>query len=133
MSFKGTYHYANGKRKTAVARVRLYEKGSGQMTVNDKDIKEWIAYDEQLQKILSPLESVGMLDKFNISVVVTGGGQTAQAESIRHGISKALIIFDPELRASLKKIGFLSRDSRKKERKKFGLKRARKSPQFSKR
>lgn len=128
-----TYHYANGKRKTAIARVRLYENGSGKITINDKDIKDWASTNEQIQKILSPLAQAGMKGKFDITIKVIGSGQNAQAEAIRHGISKALTVFDPELRPTLKKIGYLSRDSRKKERKKYGLKRARRAPQFSKR
>jgi small subunit ribosomal protein S9 len=133
MTFSGTYHYANGKRKTAVARVRLYEKGSGKIVINDKEFKDWVDAKEQAEKILSPLELTGMKDKFDISVKVMGGGTNAQAEAIRHGISKALTVFDVNLRPSLKAVGYLTRDSRKKERKKYGLKKARKSPQFSKR
>jgi len=130
--FTGQYHYANGKRKTSVCRVRLY-KGTGEIVVNGKPLKEWAATDVQIQKILSPLNLTGNEKNFNISIVVEGGGETAQAEAIRHGISKALIVFSPELRSTLKPVGYLSRDSRTKERKKFGLKKARKSPQFSKR
>lgn len=133
MTFSGTYHYANGKRKTAVARVRLYEKGSGKIVINDKELKDWAATKEQQQKILAPLELTGMKDKFDISVKVVGSGPVAQSEAIRHGVSKALTVFDANLRPSLKGVGYLTRDSRKKERKKYGLKRARKSPQFSKR
>lgn len=133
MTFSGTYHYANGKRKTAVARVRLYEKGSGKIVINDKEFKDWVDAKEQGEKILSPLELTGMKDKFDISVKVMGGGTNAQAEAIRHGIAKALTVFDVNLRPSLKAVGYLTRDSRKKERKKYGLKKARKSPQFSKR
>jgi small subunit ribosomal protein S9 len=133
MTFSGNYHYANGKRKTSVARVRLYEQGSGQVVVNEKELKDWADNGEQVQKLISPLEQVGMTAKFDISIKVTGGGTIAQAEACRHGIAKALTVFDPKLRSSLKKIGFLSRDSRKKERKKYGLKSARRAPQFSKR
>jgi small subunit ribosomal protein S9 len=130
---KTQYHYANGKRKTSVARVRLYEGGKGQITINGKDIKEWIAVNEQLQKIVSPLELTGDLKKYDIFVKVLGGGPNSQAEAIRHGIARALIVADINLRPTLKKVGYLSRDSRIKERKKFGLRRARRAPQFSKR
>ncbi len=127
------YHYANGKRKTAVARVRLYTGGKGQIVINGKDIKDWKAVDEQVQKILSPLELTGNTKNFDVFVKVLGGGPNAQAEAIRHGISKALTVFDMNLRPTLKKVGLLSRDSRIKERKKPGLRRARRAPQFSKR
>ena len=133
MAFQGNYHYANGKRKTAVARVRLYEKGSGKIEVNGKEFKDWVNFGEQSEKILSPLELTGMKDKFDISVKVIGGGSSAQAEAIRHGIAKALTVYDANLRPTLKAVGYLTRDARKKERKKYGLKKARKSPQFSKR
>jgi small subunit ribosomal protein S9 len=130
---KTQYHYANGKRKTAVARVRLYTGGKGQIVINGKDIKDWKAVDEQVQKILSPLELTGNTKNFDVFVKVLGGGPNAQAEAIRHGISKALTVFDMNLRPTLKKVGLLSRDSRIKERKKPGLRRARRAPQFSKR
>lgn len=130
---KTQYHYANGKRKTAVARVRLYTGGKGQIVINGKDIKDWKAVDEQVQKILSPLELTGNSKNFDVFVKVLGGGPNAQAEAIRHGISKALTVFDMNLRPTLKKVGLLSRDSRIKERKKPGLRRARRAPQFSKR
>jgi len=132
MPFTGEYHYANGKRKTSVARVRLY-KGQGNIEINERPINEWTAKKTQYEKILSPLVAVGMKNKFDISIKVEGGGQTGQAEAIRHGISKALTVYDPNLRNTLKPLGFLTRDSRMKERKKYGLKGARKSPQFSKR
>ncbi len=130
---KTQYFYANGKRKTAVARVRLYSGGTGKIVINGKEVKEWASVDEQIQKIKSPLVLTAMDAKFDIYVKVLGGGPNAQAESIRHGISKALTVFDINLRPSLKKIGYLTRDSRIKERKKPGLRRARRAPQFSKR
>lgn len=130
---KTQYHYANGKRKTSVARVRLYQGGKGQIVINGKDIKDWSSYDEQTQKIVSPLELTGHLKTFDIFVKVLGGGPNSQAEAIRHGISRALTVADINLRPTLKKVGYLSRDSRIKERKKFGLRRARRAPQFSKR
>jgi small subunit ribosomal protein S9 len=127
------YHYANGKRKTSIARVRLYEGGTGQIVINSKTIDEWKDVVEQVQKIVSPLELTGHAKTFDIFVKVVGGGTNSQAEAIRHGISKALTVFDINLRTTLKKVGMLSRDSRIKERKKPGLRRARRAPQFSKR
>jgi small subunit ribosomal protein S9 len=133
LTFNGNYHYANGKRKTAIARVRLYEKGKGRIVINGKPAKKYLSINETHEILISPLTLTGMEKTFDISALVTGGGTHAQSEAIRHGIAKALIVFDPELRTTLKKAGLLTRDSRVKERKKFGLKRARKAPQFSKR
>jgi small subunit ribosomal protein S9 len=130
--FKGQYFYANGKRKSAIAKVRLY-KGDGQVIVNERDIKEWQDYKEQAQKILTPLKVTGMDGNFDLSIKVIGGGHNAQAEAIRLGIAKALVVFDPTLKGTLKKLGLISRDQRVKERKKPGLKSARRAPQFSKR
>jgi small subunit ribosomal protein S9 len=130
---KTQYFYANGKRKTAVARVRLYTGGTGQIVINGKAIKDWAQVEEQIQKIQSPLDLTATTKKFDIYVKVIGGGPNAQAESIRHGIAKALTVSDLNLRPSLKKVGYLTRDSRIKERKKPGLRRARRAPQFSKR
>ena len=130
--FKGQYFYANGKRKSAIAKVRLY-KGDGKVVVNGRDIKEWQDYKEQTQKILTPLKVTGMDGNFDLSIKVIGGGHNAQAEAIRLGIAKALVVFDPTLKGTLKKLGLISRDQRVKERKKPGLKSARRAPQFSKR
>lgn len=130
---KTPYFYANGKRKTSVARVRLYTKGTGQIVINGKELKEWKDVAEQVQKIKSPLELTGNTKTYDIYVKVLGGGTNSQAEAIRHGIAKALTVGDLNLRPTLKKVGFLSRDSRIKERKKPGLRRARRAPQFSKR
>ncbi len=130
--FKGQYFYANGKRKSAIAKVRLY-KGDGQVIVNERNIKEWQDYKEQAQKILTPLKVTGMDGNFDLSIKVIGGGHNAQAEAIRLGIAKALVVFDPTLKGTLKKLGLISRDQRVKERKKPGLKSARRAPQFSKR
>ncbi|PIR55331.1 30S ribosomal protein S9 [Candidatus Peregrinibacteria bacterium CG10_big_fil_rev_8_21_14_0_10_36_19] len=128
----GKYTYANGRRKTAVAKVRLY-KGEGKMTVNDKEATKYFGIKTLIGLINSPLKMVGKLKEFDATVVVKGGGESAQAEAIRHGIARALIEIDPLSKTTLKKAGMLTRDPRSKERKKFGLKRARKSPQFSKR
>lgn len=131
-AMKGKYFYANGKRKTAVARVRLY-KGTGEITINDKPINKYITVKTLIGKIKSPLKLTGNNQKFDIIAKILGGGQNAQADALRHGIAKALIEADPLNKPTLKKAGLLTRDSRIKERKKFGLKRARKAPQFSKR
>lgn len=127
------YLYAAGKRKTAVARVRLYPKGKGLVTVNEKPMEEYFKLITSKGVISSPLKIAGLTKEFDISVKVSGGGVNAQAEAIRHGISRALLLYNDQLRTSLKKAGFLTRDSRIKERKKPGLKRARRAPQFSKR
>jgi small subunit ribosomal protein S9 len=128
---KGRYYYANGKRKTSAARVRLYE-GKGDILVNDKKMEDYF-FGTLIGSVKAPLKLVNMLKNFDITVKVTGGGVSSQADAARHGIAKALIVFDPVLRATLKRAGFLTRDSRTKERKKFGLKRARRAPQWSKR
>jgi small subunit ribosomal protein S9 len=127
------YFYAAGKRKTAIARVRLYPKGKGLITVNGKPGNEYFSLVTSSGIINSPLKMTGLSKEFDISIKVSGGGVSAQAEAIRHGISRALLHFNDTLRTTLKKAGFLTRDARVKERKKPGLKRARRAPQFSKR
>ncbi len=129
---KGKFHYANGKRKSSVARVRLY-KGTGTIVINDQPIEEYCTVKTHIGSIKFPFKLTGNTNKFDVTVKVTGGGVNSQAEAIRHGIAKGLTIVDPLLRPVLNKAGLLSRDSRTKERKKYGLKRARKAPQFSKR
>ncbi len=128
----GKYFYATGKRKSAVAKVRLY-KGKGVITINNKEIKEFCDRKDDIGIIKSPLKLTGNDKNFDITILVTGGGVSAQAQAARHGIAKGLIEADPLTKISLKKAGMLSRDDRTKERKKFGLKKARKAPQFSKR
>lgn len=128
----GKYNYASGKRKTAVARVRLY-KGTGEITINDRPIKEYITVKTLVGLINAPLVITGNNKKYDIVAKIMGGGVTAQAEALRHGIAKSLVEIDPLNKPTLRKAGMLTRDSRVKERKKFGLKRARKGPQFSKR
>ncbi len=130
---KDSFHYANGKRKTSVARVHLIPGGKGEITINEKSMKEFCSVKSQQDSILAPLELVGLAGKVDVTAKVEGGGFNSQADAIRHGISKALLEYDEMFRAVLKKAGFLTRDSRVKERKKFGLKRARRAPQFSKR
>ncbi len=132
MTFSGTYFYANGKRKTACARVRLY-KGNGRIVVNGKDAREYFTTEEMVNIFLAPLALVHLEKQFDISAEVSGGGIQGQAEALRHGISMALLEFDSSLRSLLKPEGYLTRDSRAKERKKPGLHRARRAPQFSKR
>jgi len=127
------YYYGLGKRKTAVARVRLYPNGKGAITVNEKPIEEYVKTITGSMIIKSPLKLTGVLKSFDISVKVDGGGTSAQNDAIRHGISRALLEYNDTFRSTLKKAGFLTRDARVKERKKPGLKRARRAPQFSKR
>ena len=126
------YFYSNGKRKTAVARVKLFQEGSGKVTVNGLKIAEYFS-GVQIENATSPLSLTGNKKNFDVEVVVLGGGKSAQSDAIRLGVSRALLLFDPELRPSLKREGFLRRDARVKERKKPGLKGARRAPQFSKR
>lgn len=121
-----------GRRKTSVARVRLVP-GNGKITINNRDIEEFFNYETLRVVVREPLVITETLDKFDVIVKIEGGGFTGQAGAIRHGIARALIESDGELRPILKKAGYLTRDSRMKERKKYGLKKARKSPQFSKR
>ncbi len=123
---------ATGKRKESVARVRLVP-GSGKITVNDKDFNEYFGREAVKTSIVEPLKLTGTDSVYDVIADIDGGGTTGQAGALRHGISKALLEINSEYRAILKKEGFLTRDSRIKERKKYGLKKARKRPQFSKR
>ena len=127
-----SYYYGTGRRKHSVARVRVYP-GSGSITINNRDIDDYFGLDTLKLIVRQPLNLVGAADKFDIICTVAGGGVTGQAGAIRHGLSRALLQFNPELRSALKKEGFLTRDPRMKERKKYGLKAARRAPQFSKR
>ena len=121
-----------GRRKTSVARVRLVP-GNGKITINNRDIQEYFNFETLRVQATEPLLITETTDKFDVIVNVHGGGFTGQAGAVRHGIARALLDFDNELRPILKKAGHLTRDSRMVERKKYGLKKARKSPQFSKR
>jgi small subunit ribosomal protein S9 len=132
MKRDGHYFYANGKRKTSVARVRLYENGKGEIVVNNHPFTEYF-FGELIPSVKAPLKIANALKLFDVVALITGGGISSQADALRHGISKALLEYDPELRSELKKAGFLTRDSRVKERKKPGLKRARRAPQWAKR
>lgn len=127
------YFYANGYRKTSTAKVRLFPKGKGEVSINGKPMTEYLKTGAQFQAVMAPLKSVGMDATVDLTVMVSGGGMVGQAEAIRHAIARALTALDLTLRPTLKKAGFLTRDPRAKERKKPGLKRARRSPQWSKR
>lgn len=127
-----TYFYGTGRRKNSVARVRLYP-GSGKFTINDRDIDDYFGLETLKLIARQPLELTQNTAKFDVFVRVNGGGVTGQAGAIRHGIARALLVFDAETRPALKAAGFLTRDPRMKERKKYGLKAARRAPQFSKR
>ena len=127
------YFEATGRRKTATARVRLYTKGDKVAIVNDTPIKEYFGTESLVRLALDSLDKMKSLDRFRMVAVVKGGGIRAQAEAVRHGIARALTIFNPDYRKRLRKAGFLTRDPRMKERKKPGLRRARRAPQWSKR
>ena len=127
MQFWGT-----GRRKKAIARVRLLP-GSGNVVINKRSLDEYFGLDTLKYIVRQATEEVGATDKFDVFVNVKGGGFTGQAGAIRHGIARALCEADPQYRGALKKAGFLTRDPRMKERKKYGLKKARRAPQFSKR
>jgi len=122
-----------GRRKKAIARVRLLPEGSGNITINNKSLDEYFGLDTLKYIVNQPLELTGNTSKYDVIVNVKGGGFTGQAGAIRHGISRALVLADADTKADLKKAGFLTRDPRAKERKKYGLKKARRAPQFSKR
>ena len=130
---KKKYFYGTGRRKSSVARVRVYENGTGSITINGRDINDYFGLDTLKLVVNQPLVTTAMVGKVDIVVTVAGGGVSGQAGAIRHGISRALILLNPEFRAALKAAGFLTRDPRMKERKKYGLKAARRAPQFSKR
>ncbi len=123
---------AVGRRKTASARVRL-QPGSGNIVVNGKPYQEYFPYFEWQNIIVAPLKAIGKEKTFDVSVKINGGGQKGQAVAVQHGISRALLVWDEELKKTLKTQGYLTRDARVKERKKPGLKRARRAPQWSKR
>ena len=127
------YYEAVGRRKRSVARVRLFTRGDKGVTINDEKIEEYFPSKEVQENVISPLRKMKSMDKFRAVVKVKGGGITGQAEATRHGISRALIIFNPDFRKRLRKAGYLTRDPREVERKKPGLKKARKAPQWAKR
>ena len=126
------YFYGTGRRKNSVARVRVYT-GTGKITINDRDIDDYFGLETLKLIVRQPLAVAEVEGKFDIVVRVNGGGVSGQAGAIRHGLSRTLLQYDENLRPALKKAGFLTRDPRMKERKKYGLKAARRAPQFSKR
>lgn len=127
------YFYGLGKRKTARATVKLFPGGKGDVTVNGEAVREWSNDDLMARTILQPLTVLGVKSDYDVEIRVSGGGQRAQSESARLGLSRALVKKDATTRGQLKEEGFMTRDPRKKERKKPGLKKARRAPQFSKR
>ncbi len=127
------YFYAVGRRKTASAQVRLYPEGTGQIIVNGKPLEKYFTRMQDILDVTAPLRYTGHEGHFDITVVVRGGGITGQAGAIKHGIARALVKYDESLRPILRRGGFLTRDPRMKERKKPGLKRARKAPTYTKR
>lgn len=126
------FYYTTGKRKTSVARTRLYE-GNGKIEINKRPLEEYFPRETLRMIIEQPINLVNMSNKFDIKVNVTGGGLAGQAQAVQHGISKALQVYDPELRKTLKSAGYLTRDARTKERKKYGQPGARAKFQYSKR
>ena len=132
MAQTGEIHYGTGRRKSSVARVYL-TRGSGNITVNRRSLDEYFGRETARMVVRQPLDTAELNDKLDITIRVTGGGGTGQAGAIRHGITRALLSYDETLREPLRKAGFVTRDSRKVERKKVGLHKARKAPQYSKR
>ncbi len=130
---KKPYMYGTGRRKSSVARVHLFEGGTGSITINGRDIDDYFGLETLKMVVRQPLEATGTTGKVDIVATVTGGGVSGQAGALRHGIARALLSVDPAYRTILKQAGFLTRDPRMKERKKYGLKAARRAPQFSKR
>ena len=130
---KKPYLYGTGRRKSSVARVHLFPNGTGTITINGRDIDDYLGLETLKLIVRQPLVATNLLDKVDIVTTVSGGGVTGQAGAIRHGIARALLEVNPEYRPVLKQAGFLTRDPRMKERKKYGLKAARRAPQFSKR
>ena len=130
---KKPYLYGTGRRKSSVARVHLFPGGTGTITINGRDIDDYFGLETLKYIVRQPLKTTDMVSKVDINATVKGGGVTGQAGAIRHGISRALLLVDETYRQPLKDAGFLTRDPRMKERKKYGLKSARRAPQFSKR
>ena len=130
---KKPYFYGTGRRKSSVARVHLFQNGTGAITINGRDIDEYFGLETLKLIVRQPMEITNTLGRFDIVCTVAGGGVSGQAGAIRHGVARALLQNGDEMRPILKKAGFLTRDPRMKERKKYGLKGARRAPQFSKR
>ena len=127
------YSYGTGRRKSSVARVRLFENGTGSIIINGREIDDYFGLETLKLVVRQPLAALNLTDKVDLIITVTGGGVSGQAGAIRHGLSRALVALNAENRPTLKAAGFLTRDPRMKERKKDGLKAARRAPQFSKR
>lgn len=130
---KKPYMYGTGRRKSSVARVHLFPGGTGKITINGRDIDDYFGLETLKLIVRQPFGATNTVDKFDVEATVTGGGVTGQAGAIRHGIARALLLVDETYRPALKAAGLLTRDPRMKERKKYGLKGARRAPQFSKR
>ncbi|MBR0144662.1 MAG: 30S ribosomal protein S9 [Clostridia bacterium] len=130
---KRPYVYGTGRRKSSIARVRLYPNGTGKITINNRDIDDYFGLETLKLVVRQPLVAIDALEKYDMVVSVSGGGVSGQAGAIRHGAARALLNVSADYRPILKKAGFLTRDPRMKERKKYGLKAARRAPQFSKR
>ena len=130
---KKPYHYGTGRRKSSVARVHLFPNGTGAITINGRDIEEYFGLETLKLIVRQPLVTTSTVGKVDIVATVSGGGVTGQAGAIRHGIARALLLMNEEFRPALKSAGFLTRDPRMKERKKYGLHAARRAPQVSKR
>ena len=130
---KKAYHYGTGRRKSSVARVHLFPNGSGQIKINNRDIESYFGLETLKYVVRQPLMTAAVAGRVDIECTVVGGGVSGQAGAIRHGIARALLKMNEEFRPALKQAGFLTRDPRMKERKKYGLKAARRAPQFSKR
>ncbi len=130
---KEKYYESQGRRKTSVARVRVWPSKKSEFIINEKSLNDYFPTNFLQETALAALKEMNVEDKFKVSVIVRGGGINSQAEAVRHGIARTLVLYNSSFRKKLKKAGYLTRDSRMRERKKFGLKRARKSPQWSKR
>lgn len=127
------YYEGVGRRKRATARVRIYPGGEGEILVNEKTVKDYFPRTGDVDRLMMPLELTGMVGKFDVTIQVKGGGVTGQSDATQMGMARALVKYDEELRSILRKTGMLTRDAREKERKKPGLKRARKAPTYTKR
>ena len=127
------YYYGTGKRKTAIAKVRLYLDDGGPIIVNGKTMEEFFNWHPWQLEITEPFRATDTVNRFRVNVLVLGGGVHAQAQAIRHGIARALVVYDETMKPTLRSHGFITRDSRIKESKKYGLKRARRAPQYTKR
>lgn len=127
------YFYGTGRRKSAIAKVRIYPDDGTAIIVNDKPMEEYFNWLPWQSTVREPFATSGTVGRFRVMAKVSGGGVNAQAEAIRHGIARALVVFDPNLKSSLRRAGFITRDARVKESKKYGLKRARRAPQYTKR